>query len=94
LRRFILKFFGYWRPEDEKKWRLENLSASEWYATATREEIDESLAHLLEDEMTDAEYFKIYGGDEEAIKAAKASWLRAGQEVVASTKKMINEIRW
>lgn len=50
--------------------------------------LDTQLAKdMSTDSFTDEDYRRIYGDDEEAIKQAKASWARAGQQVLAQTHK-------
>lgn len=57
----------------------------------TLEEEAQLFREMYSDDMSDEDYRKIYGDDEQAIREAKESWARAGQEVLDSYKKMVRD---
>jgi hypothetical protein len=76
-------FRKYW---DKFRLFFFGVSAQEW----AKSESEARLKFFLDmrsDDMTDEDYRRIYGDDEEAIREAKASWLRAGEEVIEGMKK-------
>lgn len=46
------------------------------------------LKDMRSDSFTEYDYEEIYRGDKDAIKQAKASWMRAGEQVIESMEKL------
>lgn len=49
----------------------------------------EFFKEMRSDDMTNEQYHEIYGDDEDAIREAKESWARAGEQVIESTRKFM-----
>lgn len=95
MRRFILKFFGHWRPEDERQWRADHLNANEWFETASFDELKDYLKSHLKDETSEEDYRGLYGDDEKAIIESKQGWRRAGIETCNGILLMMNNpLKW
>lgn len=82
MRRFFFQLLGLWTDNDEWKWRMESLTAAEWFETASNEELRKYRSDFLDMDMDDAFYVRHYGGDTEAIAQAKRDWREAGEKAL------------